>query len=174
MNGDTNESNYGKRVSYRRNNYSPAIGSMIAEGNETFFQYIKNLGLARESNLLVLSSNHHYYYDDSELSSIRTLINLKKLNFIKHLDNFLQTLCRILPQDAHFIGCFSDNKVQRENGISHYQASRLLNRFVNFLDSRTDRNLDKDDVSKLFESHGFEVVDMTDINGETYFSTKKN
>lgn len=163
----------GENDSYDRTNLSPAIGHMIAEGGETFFHYLKDIGLAKDPNLLVLSSNHHYYYDDSDLRSIRTLINLKKLNFIKHLDSFLQTLFRILPANAHFIGCFSDNKTQNGNAYSYY-PSRLFNRFINFLDARTDRNMGKDDVSRLFESYGFKVVDMTDINGETYFSTHKN
>jgi len=175
MNDNINKANLnGDNVSNGKTNLSPAIGNMIAEGGETFFHYLKNIGLAKEQNLLVLSSNHHYYYDDSDLRSIKTLINLKKLNFIKHLDSFLHTLFRILPPNAHFIGCFSDNKTQKGNAYSYYNPSRLATRFINFLDARTDRNMGKDDVSRLFESHGFKVVDMTEINGETYFSTRKN
>jgi hypothetical protein len=41
--------------------------------------------------------------------------------------------------------------------------------FINFLDARIDVDFDKNDVSKLLESHGLKVIDMTEINGLTYF-----
>ena len=175
MNDNINETNFnGEKISYGRTSFSPAIGNMIAEGGENFFNYLKSHGLTKDPNLMVLSSNHHYYYDYTDLQNVRTLINLKKLNLIKHLDKFLHTLFRILPPNANFIGCFSDSKTQKGIGFPFYQPSRVLNKFINFLDSRTDRNMDKHDVSKLLKTHGFKIVDMTEINGQTYFSTQKN
>ena len=175
MNDNINDNNFkGERTSKERTSQSTAIGSMIAEGGENFFHYLNSLDLVKDPNLMVLSSSHHYYYDYDDLQSVRTLINLKKLNLIKHLDRFLHTLFRILPQNAHFIGYFSDSKTLYGTGFIFNQPSRLVNRFINFLDSRTDRDMDKNGVSKLFESHGFKVIDMTDINGQTYFSTRKN
>ena len=41
--------------------------------------------------------------------------------------------------------------------------------FINFLDAKIDVDFDKKDVLKLLESHGFKVMDMTEINGLTYF-----
>jgi hypothetical protein len=37
------------------------------------------------------------------------------------------------------------------------------------MDSKTDHNIDKKDVSGLLEKSGFKVVDMTEINGLTFF-----
>lgn len=156
------------------NNYSPAIRNMVSEGGENFLNYIKRFGIVSEPNIMVLSSRHHYYYDSSELQSIRALVNMKKLNMIRHLDLFLQTLARMLPSNASFIGCFSESKgSKRKNSISQY-TEKLISRIRNFIDSKTDRNMDKDDVLKLFESNGFKIVDMTEINGQTFFNTQKN
>lgn len=156
------------------NNYSPAIRNMVSEGGEPFLNYMKRFGIASEPNIMVLSSRHHYYYDSSELQSIRALVNLKKLNMIRHLDLFLQTLSRMLPSNASFIGCFSDSTGRKRNySISRY-AEKIICRIRNFMDSKTDRSMDKDDVSKLFESYGFKIVDMTEINGQTFFNTQKN
>jgi hypothetical protein len=142
-----------------------AMCDLLAEGGENFFNYLEGHGLANEDNMLVLSSRHHYYYDPNELQSITTLINVKKLNLIKHLDSFLQSIVHVLSPESNFIGCFSDWKTQSGIGIT----SRMYKGFINFLDAKIDVDFDKKDVSRLLESHGFKVVDMTEINGLTYF-----
>jgi hypothetical protein len=144
---------------------NPVINNLIAEGGESFFNYLSMHGLANENNMLVLSSKHHYYYDPNELKSVTTLINIKKLNLIKHLDSFLQSVVHVLSPKTNFIGCFSDWKRQEGVGLT----SRMYKGFINFLDSKIDIEIDKNGVSKLLESHGFKIIDMTEINGLTYF-----
>jgi hypothetical protein len=144
---------------------NPVINDLIAEGGESFFNYLECHGLANEDNMLVLSSRHHYYYDPNELQSVTTLINVKKLNLIKHLDSFLQSIVFVLSPESNFIGCFSDWKTQKGIG----RTSRIYKGLINFLDAKIDVDYDKKDVSKLLESHGFKVMDMTEINGLTYF-----
>jgi hypothetical protein len=148
-----------------RNIENPAINDLIAEGAENFFDYLEWHGLADEDNMLVLSSKHHYYYDPDELGSIKTLINIKKLNLIKHLDTFLHSLVHVLSPESNFIGCFSDWKTQKGVNL----GSRLYKGFLNFLDSKIDVDYDANEVSRMLESHGFKVIDMTEINGLTYF-----
>ena len=160
------------RKNFLRNNlsqtnpgFNPAIVDMISEGDENFLYYLQGQGLADDTNLLVLSSKRHYYYDSEELKDVTTLINLKKLNLIKHLDEFLNTLCYGLSPKTNFIGCFTDRKSQKGHGMT----SRIYNKIVNFLDSRTEIEIDGKEISKLLESVGFKVKNMTEINGLTYF-----
>jgi hypothetical protein len=155
-----------------RTGFNPAIIKMISEGGENFFRYLKKLNLSRESNILVLPSDHHYYYEETELQNVKTLVILKKLNYIKRPDRYLHNLFRILPPNANVIGCFSDDKTHNKNGFSNYMSSRLFNRFINFLDSKTDHIMSKNEVKELLESHGFKVVDMTMMNGLTYFYSR--
>jgi hypothetical protein len=143
----------------------PVISDLIGEGGENFFYYLEEHGLTNDDNILVLSSRHHFYYDPNELQSVTTLINVKKLNLIKHLDNFLQSIVYVLSPESNFIGCFSDWKSQKGIGIT----SRMYKGFINFLDAKIDVDFDQKDVFKLLESHGFKVMDMTEINGLTYF-----
>jgi hypothetical protein len=165
------DTNFNKaKISPERTMTNTAIDSLIAEAGENFFHYLNWHGLANEPNLLVLSSRHHYYYDHSELKSVTTLINLKKLNMIKHLDSFLNTVYGILSPKTNFIGCFSDRENQKGIGL----PSRMYKKFINFLDSKTDIEIDKEDVLRLLESHGFKVIDMTEISGLTYFRTQNN
>ena len=57
-----------------------------------------------------------------------------------------------------------------QKGIS--MTSRMYKKFINFLDSKIDIEIDSKDISKLLESHGFKIIDMTEINGLTYFRTQ--
>ena len=149
--------------------FFPAIVNMIAEDGNNFFRYLKELGLSRESNLVVLSSRRHYYYDETEMQSVKTLINLKKLNEIKYLDEFLYTLSHILPADTKFLGCFLDCNSSFHIGVSLLHPLKLLRQKINILDLGIARTLNKKTVSEILESYGFEVADMTEMEGLTYF-----
>jgi hypothetical protein len=96
------------------------------------------------------------------------LINLKKLNLIKHLDDFLHSVYNGLSPKANFIGCFADTKSQK--GVS--LISRLYKKFINILDAKIDADINSREFSRLLESHGFKIMDMTEINGLTYFRTQ--
>jgi hypothetical protein len=141
------------------------IKNLVSEGGDTFFHYLACHGLSNDPNLLVLPATNHFYYDFSELNGVTSLINLKKLNLIKNLDTFLHSLFHGLSPKSNFIGCFSDWKTQKKNGL----PSRMYKGFLNFIDSKTDMEFDKNDVSRLLESHGFKVIDITEINGVSYF-----
>jgi len=149
---------------------NPVIRNLIAEGGESFFNYLECHGLTKEDNMLVLSSTHHYYYDPNELESITTLINVKKLNLIKHLDSFLQSIVHVLSPKSNFIGCFSDWKTQKGVGLT----SRMYKGFINFIDAKIDVEIDRNDVLRILESYGFKVLDMTEINGLTYFRAQNH
>ena len=155
-----------------RTAYNPVYTNLAAEGDENFFHYLNWLGLSNEPNLLVLSSRHHYYYDYDDLKGVRVLVNLKSLNVIRHLDSFLHVVFRMLPPRASFIGCFTENKRSGARGLSLHGNTSIFNRFINFLDSRIERYLDRDDVKKILESHGFSIVDMTEIDGKVYFISR--
>jgi hypothetical protein len=162
----------GDKISQRRIDFSPAIVTQIKEGGINFFHYFKSLNLSKESEMLVLPSNHHYFYDEKELKGVRILVNLGNLNSIKHLDMFLNNLVHILPLNANFIGCFSDNKTLNVNGSPSYNLSRLFSRFINVLDNKTDHIMNKNEVSELLGKNGFKTIDMKEINGLTYFYCK--
>jgi hypothetical protein len=152
--------------------FFPAIVNMIAEGGENFFRYLKTLGLSRENNLVVLSSRYHYYYDETEMKSVKTLINLRKLNMIKYLDEFLFTLVQVLPPDTKFLGCFSDCKAAETARVSFLHPIKFLRRTINILDSNGVRTMNKTSVTEMLESYGFKIINMTEMDGLTYFCSQ--
>jgi hypothetical protein len=122
---------------------------------------------------------------------VETVINLRQLNYVREIRNFLHTIASLLPHNSKFVGCFVDNKSQNgfpdkynnlpkqlsekleayENGIE----SRIpfINRMYSFIDSRTNRYLTKRTVSHLLEECGLQLVSMAEFNGLTYFCTEK-
>lgn len=161
-----------ERVENRKSGFSPDVLTLIAEGGYDFFRYFKSLGISRERNLIVLSSKHHYYYDESDLSSVKVLVNLKKLNLIKHLDMFLSSLVRILPPETTFIGYFSETRSRKKKFFHPERLLSIISSFESILDSRAESAMKRDEVSRILEKNGFSIVDMTSMNGNTYFQTR--
>ena len=166
---------------------NPVLRTLKNEEGENFANYIDQIGLAKDPNLLVLSSLHHYYYDAEEMTNVKTVVNLKELNQIKELNELLHSLYHILPPNCNLIGCFVNNKKQSgfvfntnpsdtyykrnsdaiENGIA--SSSPFLNMIFNMIDSKTNKYMSERSVSMLLTEHGFKVLDMTDLDGITYF-----
>jgi hypothetical protein len=147
---------------------NPILKNILSEGGDDFFEYLKWLGLAKEPNLMILSSMHHYYYDHNDLKGIKTLLNLKRLNQLRHLESFLHTLSRILSVNAYFIGCFKDN-ARKGLEPSIDQSVKLFSGLMKIFDSKVGRNLSVKSVTSLLEKHSFKVIDITYINGIAYF-----
>lgn len=142
-----------------------------SETGNDFLQYLQWLQMDLEPNLMTLSSTHHYYYEINDLKNIKILINLKPLNSIKQLESFLQTLVKLLPNGSNFIGYFK-NTDQNNSVFPLSQFSSFYQGFINYVDLKTDNSLTKREVSRLLEKHNLNVVDITDINGMTYFCSQ--
>jgi hypothetical protein len=152
---------------------------LSSEGCDNFVNYIGWLGFINDPNMIILSSKHHFYYDPEELRNINTIINLKELNQIKQIRNFLDTVSQSMQRNSNFIGYFTDNK-QYINSKSNVNSSVLKakdllseNQFLsvafNLIFSRINKYMSKKYVRLLLEENRFKVLDMTDLNGFTYF-----
>jgi len=161
------------------------------EVREDLITYLNRMGLAGEAQILVIPSTRHYFFDAEDLKGIKTVINLKQLNYVREIREFLKKISEMLPNNSSFVGCFIDNKSQTgfsdkysnlprqlsekaeayENGIE----SRIpfINRMYSFIDARTNRYLTKRTVSHLLEECSLQLVSMTELNGLTYFCTRK-
>jgi len=71
---------------------NPVRKALAYEGCDSFFSYIKWLGIAKDANPVILSSMHHYYYDTEEMKNVNTVISLKELNQVKQIKSFLHSI----------------------------------------------------------------------------------
>jgi hypothetical protein len=156
----------GKR---RWNLLDPAIPALITAVGLTFFRFLRSVGMSDEHNFVVLSSKDDYSCNENELKNVRIIINLKRLNLIKHLDLFLNSLVRILPPNTNFIGYFSDEETVKGNGFNPANFLRLLSGMFNLFGSRTNHIMNRNEVRELLEKNGFKTLKMKEMNGFTYF-----
>jgi hypothetical protein len=179
------------RTSIDLNENNPVSEILMAEVCEDFVNYIEWLGLAKDPNLIVLSSLHYYYYDAEDMENVKTILNLKELNQIDQIKSFLDLIFHIIPYKSNFIGCFIDNKKQngfalRNNSSGDHSKrnsedidngilSRIpfFNMLFNMMDAKTNKYLSGRSVTLMLEDHGFKVLDMTELNGLTYFHSQK-
>jgi hypothetical protein len=165
----------------------PSLELLTAEGGENFYNYIDWLGLSKEPYLVVLSSMHHYYYDADDLKEIKTVVNLIPLNQIRHIKGFFHSIYHLIPHKCYFIGCFADHKkhygyifnrnplYKNPESVNHGILSKipLLNIIYRMMDARTEKYLSGKNITLSLEDLGFKVLDMTELDGLTYFCTQK-
>ena len=183
---------YRKGFLLENNKTGKSFKDLSDRAREDFINYLDQQGLVDPSGMLVIPSTRHFFYDAEDLKGVKTVINLKQLNHIREMREFLHTISDLMPQKSTFVGCFVDNRIQDgfsdrysnlpgrnsekdeayENGIE----SRIpfINRMYSFIDSRTNRYLTRRSVINLLEECGLKVVGMTAINGLTYFCTQKS
>ena len=183
---------YRKRLLYENSRISKLFEDLPENAREDFFNYLTEQGLVSETGMLVIPSNRHFFYDAEDMKKVKTVVNLRQLNHIREMKEFLRTVADLLPQRSNFIGCFVDNKAQNgfsdkynnrsgqmeeraevyENGIE----SRIpfINRMYSIIDARTNRYLTRRSVTNLLKEYGLQVVGMTDLHGITYFCTQKS
>lgn len=170
---------------------SEAVANLITEGGENFYKYVDGIGLAKESNLIVLSSKHNYYYDCEEMNNAKTVIILKELNRIKQVKSILHSHLHYLPQRCNFVGCFVNNrKIERyalrncscfteetknsdELELGIVSKFPFINMMYSIMDLKTNTYMSERSVTLMLRVHGFKVMDMTESNGLTFFHSQK-
>lgn len=167
------------------------FSELTAEVRQDLISYLDGMGLIDDASMLVIPSTRHFFYDSEDMKGVKTIVNLKPLNYMRELRGFLCRLSEMLPDDSAFVGCFTDNKAQNgfsdkysnlpkklsdkaeayENGIE----SRIpfINRMYSFIDMKTNRYLTVRTVYVLLEECNLQLITMTEKNGLTYFHAKR-
>jgi len=181
-----------RKLSLRDSGLIHLFEELDLEVRQSLIDYLDRMGLIKEPGMLVIPSSRHYFYDAEDMKGIRTVITLRQLNHVREVRDFLKQIKSLLPDNSNYIGCFVDNKT--ENGFSdkYSNPSRLesekaeayengiesripfINRMYSFIDSKTNRYLTKRTVTNMLNEVGLELVGMNELNGLTYFHTRKS
>ncbi len=162
--------NYKVQVtSHPSGNKHGEVISQILDCN--FYNYLQLMGLAHQPDFMILSAVSRFCYESGDLRGIKTLIGTRELNHIQHLDSFLFTIYNLLPPGSCFLGCFrnADKNYQNEGRISDFKFNRAVTKPN---DRRFSPGFSRHEISNLLESHGFKLIDLTEIKGITYFCTR--
>jgi hypothetical protein len=191
MTGQSQYFNQGKSTSPVMSRLNHLFAELNAEVRMDLISYLDDMGLINDPSILVIPSTRHYFYDADDMKGVKTIVNLKPLNYVREIRDFLRKIAELLPGDSTFVGCFTDNRSQNgfsdkysnlprhlsdkaeayENGIE----SRIpfINRMYSFIDMKTNRYLTTRTVPLLLEESNLQVVTMAERNGLTYFHARR-
>jgi hypothetical protein len=186
------QANSGKRDMVYGNRPFQLFDELSERAREDLSGFLRKLGITTEKQMIVIPASRHFFYDAEDLKGISTIVNLRQLNHIREVRNFLRTIVQLLSDNGNFVGCFTDSRIHKEfsHGYQNQQGLRdvkevayengiesripFINRMYSLIDARTNRNLTKRRVTSLLLECGLKLIGMNEINGMTYFYTRKN
>ena len=151
----------------------------------------KHFNLSLDNNYLISTSNE-YNLENLDIGKFSLIINLKKVNDIRYINKFFETVNRALPNSGLYLGLVVTYPNRRKVMFKKYPP--ILNKllyFIDFIFSRISPKLPI--VKKLYfyltkgkgrvmsraetfgrlYSCGFEIIDEKTINNLLYFVAKK-
>lgn len=161
------------------------VARLIASGGVSLFRYLMESGLFSGQGVVILSRHDRATFGTVDLRRATTLITLRRLNMVKHLEMFLSSLARILPPGTNFVGCFSPAKKETVVADRHGREDVLVggpsvHGSEDVLDGRPSvhgsdgfRSLNSRMVSEMLERNGLSLISMTEMSGVTYFHSRK-
>lgn len=172
---------------------NPVFADIIGEAGQDVFDYLERSGIIYKPNVLFLSYTRHYLYDAEDLKEVGSILNFRLINRMTHVRHYFHTINRILSDNGYYAGCFLDYKNQRQvilNG-SHSMLGRIFLfffRFINriiprvplinkvqlLLNQGKTKCITSNELKELLTRSGFQMVDMEEIDGLTYFIARKS
>jgi hypothetical protein len=148
------------------------VARLIASGGVSLFRFLIESGLFSGQGVVILSRHDRATFGTVDLRRATTLITLRRLNMVKHLEMFLSSLSRILPPGTNFVGCFSP--VKRETAVAERHGREdVLDGRPSINGSEGFRSLNSRMVSEMLERNGLSLISMTEMSGVTYFHSRK-
>ncbi len=165
---------------------------LLEEVDADIVQYFKSFPFVMDQKVLYLSTIRHYIFDSATLFDINTIINLRLINRISHINYFLYNTNKMLPMKGYYLGCF-ESPSQQKKRIKSFQPRIIssivysLHHFVHHLipkipgirglyllaNSGVIKWLSINDISTVLHKNGFLLTDTVGIKGKTYFIAQK-
>jgi lipopolysaccharide/colanic/teichoic acid biosynthesis glycosyltransferase len=166
--------------------------AIVEESNEDVFDFLSehiDLNLADYS---LLSTTSRFNVDKLPEKAYHKIVNLTRINDIRYINKFLESVNRKLPNQGVFIGCFESKNQRKERILKKFPP--ILNSIYYFFDfivkrvfpkfnltkgiyfflTRGDnRVLSKAEMFGRLYSCGFEIVLEKNIQGWLYFVSRK-
>lgn len=165
---------------------------VIQEQGEAAAEFITSHVNIESSTSPVLKTNLKFPVEALENGSADAIVNLNKINDIRGINVFFKTVNSKLKDDALFLGCFESQAQRRRRIIRKYPfvisqiyflsdfifkrvfPKLVLTRwFYFFITAGRNRVLSKAESLGRLVFSGFDIKDVQEIDGLTYFVVKK-
>lgn len=170
---------------------SELANQLYRYGHGDMYDYLDNLNLNTIGKSIVLISSNHYFFKKEDLRDIKMVVDIKNLARKRNIESYLSTINSNIPDGCYFTGCFEtptskfsgnpdyhkylfeNNDDEEKNRNESNNLLGIIDKLINKLKISLSQNLTKADAEESFMQTGFNVIDMTEINGRIYFSAIK-
>ena len=123
-----------KKEISKRLRSNPIIDAITEEAGAEVCSYInEHYDLSNTSSVLFASSKQ-YSYELLDFDNLRVIINLKKINQTKNINEFLRSINKLLPDSGLYIGCV-ESYADRKTRISQNSKFKTTAKIKIFVDS---------------------------------------
>lgn len=180
-------------LKYNFQDYNDLEKAILKESNNKVFEYIsEHLDLKKYFAHIVFTTDSRSYVENVNFNNVRTIINFKKINHIRYINEHLRSVNKLLPDAGLYIGRL-ETYWQRKLRI-YRRFGRQIGRMVWIMDFFVNRVIPKlRYIEKLYFSltkgahHtvsqaeilgrlvycGFDIIGYQIINGLFYFVAMK-
>lgn len=175
------------------NSYNDLQKAIINESSVEVMNYIsKNLNLKTNFKNIVFSTDKTSYTDDVDFNSIQSIVNFKKINSLRFINEHFRSVNKLLPFEGLYIGraeIYSQRKAKMLKKFGKVFGNALW--FFDFVINRVllkQHFIDK--AFHLFKNHinrpisqaellgrlvycGFKIISFQVVDNIFYFSAKK-
>jgi hypothetical protein len=167
--------------------------NIVSESNEAVFEYIaKHIDLKYFYRNIILTTGESSYVDEVDFNDVKAIINLRQVNNIQHPNKMFRAVNTMLPEKGIYAGrleTYSQRKelIYRQAGpylgkvlwlvdfLLHRVIPRipyLDNLYFNITNGRF-RAISQAEILGRLVYCGFDIVNITSIQGLTYFIAEK-
>jgi len=166
--------------------------NIISEVGESAFNFIQKYSDLSDDKTIIVSTSSRFNIKIYPTNSYRTFVNFKKINDIKHLNKFFETVNDLLVHGGTFIGCAETKGLRKKRILKkyppvlnylYYTCDFIIKRVFPklnftkkiyfFITKGRNRVLSRPEILGRLYSCGFEVIDEQFINNLLYFAVQK-
>lgn len=165
---------------------------IIQEAGKEVYQFIKKYTDLENGKALVLATTTKFNVENQPDNTYKYIINLKRVNDIRRINKFFESINEKLPEGGIFIDCAETYVLRKQRILKKYPP--VLNYIYYFFDwvfkrlfpklvftkqiyfattAGRKRVLSKAETLGRIYSCGFEVIDEAFLNGHFYFAARK-
>ncbi len=165
---------------------------IIQEAGKEVYQFIKKYTDLENGKALVLATTTKFNVENQPENTYKFIINLKRVNDIRRINKFFESINVKLPEGGVFIDCAETYVLRKQRILKKYPP--VFNYIYYFFDwvfkrlfpklvftkkiyfattAGRNRVLSKAETLGRLYSCGFEVIDESFLNGHFYFAARK-
>jgi lipopolysaccharide/colanic/teichoic acid biosynthesis glycosyltransferase len=167
--------------------------AILSESNQKVFDFVsEHLDLRKYFHHIIFSTDTKSYVDRVDFSNVRAIINFKKINNIRLINEHFRSVNKLLPDAGIYIGRVETYGIRKERfckkfgyylGRILWLGDFLLNRIIPkirflkkpyyFLTKGRNKVISRAEILGRLVYTGFEIIEYAIIDGLFYFSVIK-